>query len=251
MSLVRPRFALTAVLGLALAALAAPAARAQSLQELYEAARGYDATYLAARALADSAQYRAEQVEALRRPSASLSSNLTRTETDLPIAGSSIRGSTGLGVSVTGRQPLFNRANDATVEQARKALDVSRYDLSTAEQDLIVRVAQAYFDVLAAQDALITTRTAKSAIAEQLASACPTIPKLRGNYSRKPATQRAWAFAPSNIFSRPSRAAAARFTPKSASNFSRCGNANSASRSSCARWRSRFISRPSARSTTM
>ena len=171
MSLVHPRSALTTVLALALAVLAAPAARAQSLQELYEAARGYDATYLAARALADSAQYRAEQVEALRRPSASLSSNLTRTETDLPIAGSSIRGSTGLGVSVTGRQPLFNRANDATVEQARKALDVSRYDLSTAEQDLIVRVAQAYFDVLAAQDALITTRTAKSAIAEQLASA--------------------------------------------------------------------------------
>ena len=47
-------------------------ARAQSLQELYEAARGYDATYLAARALADSAQYRAEQAKALNRPQVGL-----------------------------------------------------------------------------------------------------------------------------------------------------------------------------------
>ncbi len=46
---------------LALALFAALPARAQSLQELYEAARAYDATYLAARALADSAVYRAVQ----------------------------------------------------------------------------------------------------------------------------------------------------------------------------------------------
>ncbi|MBT9527263.1 MAG: hypothetical protein IV105_18560, partial [Rhizobacter sp.] len=43
----------------ALALGAAPFAQAQSLQELYDTARGYDATYLAARAVADSAQYKA------------------------------------------------------------------------------------------------------------------------------------------------------------------------------------------------
>ena len=44
----------------------------QSLRELYDAARAYDATYLAARALYDSAQYRVGQAEAAeqaqRRP---------------------------------------------------------------------------------------------------------------------------------------------------------------------------------------
>ena len=143
--------------------------RAQSLQELYEAARGYDATYLAARAQADSAQYAAAQANALRRPSASLSASATRSNVD-PAGGSSFNNNSS-GVTLSGKQPLFNRANGATVDQAAKQLEASRFALETAEQDLIVRVAQAYFDVLAAQDALDTTRTAKAAISEQLASA--------------------------------------------------------------------------------
>ena len=60
---------------LALAALAAgaigmsSAARAQSLLELYDAARGYDAAYQSARAQAESVVFRAEQSRALKRPS--------------------------------------------------------------------------------------------------------------------------------------------------------------------------------------
>ena len=72
---------------------------------------------------------------------------------------------------MSGKQPLFNRANGFTVDQAKKSLDVSQADLESAEQDLILRVAQAYFDVLGAQDTLNTTRASKAAISEQLASA--------------------------------------------------------------------------------
>ena len=149
--------------------LAAVGAQAQSLQALYEAARGYDASYLAARALADSAQYKAAQADALLRPSANLGGNLGRSYADLPVGGS--RSSTSLGVGVSGKQPLFNRANAVTIDQAGRALELTRSDLETAEQDLIVRLAQAYFDVLGAQDTLATTRTSKAAISEQLASA--------------------------------------------------------------------------------
>ena len=157
-----------AMLGLGLALAAALPARAQSLTELYEAARAYDATYLAARAQADSAQYRVEQVEALRRPSANLELSSSHTEADTP-RGSLNSTSTQLGVS--GRQPLFNRANDATIEQARKSLEVAQAELDTADQDLILRVSQAYFDVLAAQDTLAFARASKTAITEQLAAA--------------------------------------------------------------------------------
>jgi outer membrane protein len=66
---------------------------------------------------------------------------------------------------------LFNRANVAAVDQARKVLLIAKADLETAEQDLMIRVSQAYFDVLAAQDALATTQASKAAITEQLASA--------------------------------------------------------------------------------
>ena len=158
------------------------AASAQSLRELYEAARSYDATYLAARALADSAQYRAAQAEALGRPNVGLSANATRTDLDLPATvsgttGQPIPGTSGhaytnrVDASVNAVQPLFNRTNEATIQQARRQLEVSQADLETAEQDLIVRVAQAYFDVLAAQDALGTAQASKKGIAEQLASA--------------------------------------------------------------------------------
>ena len=144
-------------------------ASAQSLQTLYEAAHAYDATYLAAKALADSAKYREEQAEALLRPSAAATASVGTTQTDPPNLG--LKGSNSVTGGVSGRLPLFNRPNVATVEQARKTLISAQADLETAEQDLIVRVSQAYFDVLGAQDALATTRANKAGITEQLASA--------------------------------------------------------------------------------
>jgi outer membrane protein len=153
---------------LALGLGAAFGTSAQSLQALYEAARGYDAAYLAARALADAEQYRAAQADALRLPSVNLRGSGTATEADTPIGN---RGTRNTQAALEARQPLFNRANSATISQAQHLLEIALADLESAEQDLIVRVAQAYFDVLAAQDTLATTRTGKSAITEQLASA--------------------------------------------------------------------------------
>jgi outer membrane protein len=156
------------VLGAALAVASAPL-HAQSLLELYEAAHRYDATYLAARALADSATYRVEQTRALMRPSASLAANAGRSQNN-PTIGDNF-GSNTFGASINGRQPLFNRANVATIAQAERTLESSLADLDSAEQDLILRLSQAYFDVLGAEDTLQTTRANKAAISEQLASA--------------------------------------------------------------------------------
>lgn len=155
-------------------ALLAGAAQAQSLQELYDAARAYDATYLAARAVADSAQYRYGQTQALARPSVGLGVGATRNEVDLPNIGGTNPGRQGNTVSNAGlsaKYAVFNRPNAGSIEQARLGVDVAQQDLQTAEQDLIVRVAQAYFDVLAAKDTLSTSSANKAAIAEQLASA--------------------------------------------------------------------------------
>src|SRR5690606_7050667 len=57
------------------------------------------------------------------------------------------------------------------IAQADTSLDAARAELQIAEQDLIVRLSQAYFDVLAAQDTLGAANANKSAISEQLASA--------------------------------------------------------------------------------
>jgi outer membrane protein len=152
--------------GLTLAA----SARAQSLQELYDSAHGYDATYLAARSLADSAQYRLAQVKSLRLPTASVAATTTRSGSDIPARDDNFYG-TANNVALNARQPLFNRANSETIAQAEKSFEVASADLETAEQDLILRVSQAYFDVLAAQDTLANARASMKAISELVASA--------------------------------------------------------------------------------
>jgi len=155
-----------------LLALSALSARAENLQELYQAGLGYDATYLSARASLDAAQYRLDQVYALRRPSVGLSVSAGRSLSEAPGAPSQRQTTaTQYGATINGTQPLFNRPNDKTITQAEKALEVARTDFATAEQDLIIRVSQAYFDVLAAQDTLATARSSLAAISEQVASA--------------------------------------------------------------------------------
>jgi outer membrane protein len=174
----RLAFARLALRPLALALLTSgAAAHAQSLQELYEAARAYDATYLSARALADSAQYRLAQARGTRLPTVNLTAGTTYSDVNPP-SGVSLtnprgdrRESATTSVAVTGRHPLYNRTLDATIAQAEKQFELSAADLEAAEQDLIIRLAQSYFDVLAAQDALNTARSGKTAITEQLASA--------------------------------------------------------------------------------
>lgn len=156
---------------LALAFGAVAGAQAQSLQELYEAARAYDASYLASRAQAESAQYKAEQAYALRRPSLGLGVNAAHSDYRLPYDYLRRATEGTVQAGLTAKYSVYNRGNSLSIEQAERSLGVARADLEIAEQDLIVRVAQAYFNVLAAQDVLNTTRASKIAIAEQLASA--------------------------------------------------------------------------------
>jgi outer membrane protein len=168
----RPRalaVALAAALPLAFATLGA---RAQSLQELYQTAHGYDASYLSARASLDAAQYRYDQARGLRLPQVGLGVTAGRQLSSTPDAPSTQQAnSNSYGATVSGSQTLFNRANDATIAQSAKAVDAFRADLEASEQDLILRVSQAYFDVLAAQDNLATARASLTAISEQVASA--------------------------------------------------------------------------------
>ena len=151
-----PRLArrLIAPLSVLLAGTGLPA-WAQSLQELYDAARVYDAAYLSTKAAAQAAEHRAAQADALLRPSAALSGSASMGLGDAPRVGT--RDTNALGATISGKYPLINRATAPTIEQSRKAVQLTQADLEAVEQDLIVRLSQAYFDVLAAQDALTTT----------------------------------------------------------------------------------------------
>ncbi|VTU24413.1 Outer membrane protein TolC precursor [Variovorax sp. PBL-H6] len=156
----------------ALAAAIALPAHGQSLVELYESARGYDATYQAARAQYDANLARAAQAKAGILPSVGLSAGASHTELDVQTpAGDASRGFNTQSVGINAIQPLYRPANWATYEQGKRQVDIAQAVLTIADQDLVVRVSQSYFDVLAAQDTLALVRAQKAAVAEQLAAA--------------------------------------------------------------------------------
>ena len=102
----------TLALAALLAAGAAPSASAQSLRELYEAARGYDATYLAARAQAQSAEFRTAQAEALARPSLALTGSATLSQLDPPSLPAGDSNSVQAALSGYSDMPMRRLARD-------------------------------------------------------------------------------------------------------------------------------------------
>lgn len=151
-------------------ALGAAGAQAQSLVELYEAARGYDTTLQAARAQYDANLAKADQAKAGLRPQAGLGAgaNWANSRNDVTDTG---RTSNSQNVTLSASQPLYRPVNRYNDEQGQLSVEIARAQLEAAEQDLMVRTAQAYFDVLAALDTLTFVQAQKTAVAEQLAAA--------------------------------------------------------------------------------
>ena len=153
-------------------AFALPAA-AQNLVTLYDSARAYDATYLAARAQYEANLFRAEQAKANILPSASLNASASKAEQEVSTSAgvSTDRKFSTRSGSVGASYPLYRPANRALYQQGLKGVESAEAQLITADQDLLVRVTQAYFDVLAAQDSLLFVQAQKTATNEQLAFA--------------------------------------------------------------------------------
>jgi outer membrane protein len=158
-------------LTLALLTAFAGGAQAQSLSALYEAAKGHDATFKAARSQYEATLAKAEQAKALLRPTAGLGGNLSETDLDNQSSATGDRQFGTLSLSVNGSQPLYRPANQASHAQGMKQLDLAQAQLKAAEQELMLRLSQAYFDVLTAQESLNFVQAQKSAVSEQLASA--------------------------------------------------------------------------------
>jgi outer membrane protein len=157
-------------LSLALGAAFALPAQAQSLLELYESARAYDASWQSAKAQYDANLFRAEQARAAILPAANLAAGVTRSSFENTVPEID-RGITTQTATLSASQPLYRPANFATYLQGKRQVELAQAQLVSASQDLIIRVSQAYFDVLAAQDTLTFVRAQKEAVAEQLASA--------------------------------------------------------------------------------
>ena len=154
----------------ALALVFSAGVQSANLSETYRSALAHDAQYASARASYRATQEKLPQARAGLLPSVSADAYVRRNDVESTLPGGDAR-FTSDGFSATAAQPLFRMQNWVVHEQAKLQLQVGESQLKLAQQDLILRVARAYFDVLQAQDNIAFIQAQKAAISEQLASA--------------------------------------------------------------------------------
>ncbi|HZH08128.1 MAG TPA: TolC family outer membrane protein, partial [Lautropia sp.] len=144
-------------------------ASALDLLQAFDAAQRHDAQLNSARLQLAAAQERLPQAQAALRPAiaAVAAANAGRVDTDVAAARSFDNVNGGINFSY----PLYSPADSAVVDQSRIGVRLAEAQLGLAGQDLITRVATAYFDVLSAQDAVEVAEAQRRAISEQFESA--------------------------------------------------------------------------------
>ena len=164
---IRPQVRL-ALIAAAVAGLHLPAF-AMDLSQAYRDALANDAIVASARAQVDAIREKLAQARAGLLPGVNAVSSVNRQLSDSNVAPT--REFTSQNYSLQLSYPLYRLQNVETWEQSKVQVAIAETQLQSAQQDLMVRVAQAYFDVLTAQDSLETIGAQKRAISEQLASA--------------------------------------------------------------------------------
>lgn len=140
-------------------------AQAVNLLQLYQDALVNDAVYASARANLSAGQEASVQGRAGLLPLIGIGGTYQRAQRD------NVPDIKSHGYTLSLSQPLLDVAAWQNYEQSKLAVAASEAAFAVVQQDLILRVAQAYFDVLAAQDTLAALLVQKDAISEQLASA--------------------------------------------------------------------------------
>ena len=167
------------LLALLIGSFFASSAMADDLLQLYREARQKDPALASAKAAWQATQEKIPQAQAGLSPTVSIAGGgqyvIPDTTIQSTILGvpktTQVNSNIGLNASVTASQPLYRRQNTIVLDQAKVQVAQSTYVLQSADQDLAVRLAQAYFDVLLAQDTLALVGAQKAATAESLAQA--------------------------------------------------------------------------------
>jgi outer membrane protein len=148
----------------------AHSASADNLQQIFEQALTKDPLYLEAQANRDAALEKITEQEASNLPQIGLSADLgygitsdTQT-TNGTQNGNALTGTVGIGLT----QSLYEESNFINVSQAAKQAEQSELAVQAELQSLILRVSNAYFSVLTANDTLEFSNRNKEAVERQL-----------------------------------------------------------------------------------
>ncbi len=147
---------------------------AADLLQIYREAQANDAAYAAARSTVEAGRERTPQALAGLLPTIGISGNTQWNENDISLRRLTTTdnvkfNSNGYTLSLT--QPLFRWQNWVAYDQSKFQVAQAEANFVQAGQDLILRVSQAYFDVLYANENLKAVRANKVSIEQQLESA--------------------------------------------------------------------------------
>lgn len=145
-------------------------AQAEDLLGIYRKAQQRDAVFEAARHAMDAASEKLPQARATLLPTLNLSGNDGRQRgeasfSNAPYMERQVRSS---GATLQLSQPIFRRGGWIAHDQADAQVRQSMAQFAQAEQDLILRVAQAYFDLLVAQESVVVAVSQLFAVEQQL-----------------------------------------------------------------------------------
>ena len=148
-------------------------AHAEDLLEIYRLAQGNDPTFEAARYAFEAAQEKIPQARAGLLPMLNLNGNNNATVasskfTDTPLVERDVHAWTW---SLQLTQPLIRLQNIYAYRESKSLVEQARAQYIQAEQDLILRVTNAYFEVLIAQGGIEVADAQVKATGEQLALA--------------------------------------------------------------------------------
>jgi len=148
---------------------------ADELLNIYHLALDNDPVFLSAKASQQATLESVPQSRALLLPTLSLNASTTSNRQEILSSSSDALlfppktfNYTSNNYSLSLTQPLFHRDYFARMGQADAQVGQANAEFAAAEQDLIIRVAQRYFDVLAAIDNLAFARAEKTATERQL-----------------------------------------------------------------------------------
>jgi outer membrane protein len=163
----------------------------------YQRALGVDATKLAADQAVIAGREKAVQGDALLRPQISLSASYTHindtSSTNLPPPVSDIvKPESSGGVHSVGlhlRQPLYDAKAAAEKKQLHEQTELAEVTYEHAQQDVMARVSEAYFNVLIAQESVRVVAAEKTAVAIQRERAQARFDVGRGKVTELQETQ--------------------------------------------------------------
>ena len=146
--------------------------KAYTLIDIYQQALAHDPTLASALSANQAAQEIIEQGKALYRPTVNFNADVNKVATDIRYINSDRDPSKSnfetykYGVDL--RQPIYRKQNLVQMDQSKTQVSQADKQLHLAQQELILRVTQAYFDVLIAQDKIDLIGAQKLAILSQL-----------------------------------------------------------------------------------